>query len=124
MKTIIALTVLLNLTAVSAQVAHPGYYSADWKITKVSPMCPNDIPSGAVCFGLGSIVNVEAKIGCGDTVISKHFDVLDTNVIEAQSVVKANPYVRCAGQKKIKDVVLVHNPGPVSLENIILEFMN
>lgn len=127
MKTILALTVLLSLSSVSAQVAHPGVYSPTWKITKVSPMCPNDIPDGAVCFGLGSIVQVEATIGCADRLLSARFDVWENNEIHVQSLVKQHPQaplIRCVRAQVLKDTVLVPNPGRVTLVNDILEFSN
>ena len=125
MKTLIALAVLFNMSAVSAQGHAPGFYSAQWKITKVSPMCPNDIPEGAMCFGLGSIVQVEATIGCADTLVSKQFDVWENNEIHAQSLVKRHPkadVIRCIRAQVVTDTVLVPMPGPVTLVNDMLEF--
>lgn len=127
MKTIIALAVLLNISAVSAQVAHPSVYSPIWKITKVSPMCPNNIPSGAQCFGLGSIVTVETTIGCADTLLSKDFDVWENNEIHVSSLAKRHPkadLIRCVRAQRITDTVLVHMPGSVEIVNDILEFAN
>lgn len=127
MKTLIALAVLFNMTAVSAQVQHPSVYSPIWKIKKVSPMCPNDIPAGAVCFGLGSIVTVETTIGCADTLLSKEFDVWENNEIHVNSIAKRHPkadVIRCVRAQTIQDTVLVPMPGQVTIVNDTLEFAN
>lgn len=127
MKTILALTILFSLSSASAQVARPGVYSPIWKITKVSPMCPNTIPDGAVCFGLGSIVQVETTIGCADKLLSKRFDVWDNNEIHVQSLVKQHPQaplIRCVRAQVLTDTVLVPTPGRVILVNDTLEFSN
>lgn len=122
---LLSLFALLNLSAVKAQGYAPGYYSAHWKITKVTPMCPRDIPAGAVCFGLGSIVHVEATIGCVDELKTKEFTVWENNEIHAMSLVKVGPNadrVRCARAQVIQDIVLVPHPGEVTLVNDTLEF--
>lgn len=125
MKALLALVVLFNMSAVSAQNHIPPYYSAKFKITKVSPMCPNDIPSGAVCFGLGSIVNIEAVIGCADTVKHSRIEVWGNNEIHTDVLVKRHPksdLIRCMQAQVLKETVLVHSPGKVTIVNDGIEF--
>jgi hypothetical protein len=128
MKTIIALAVLFNISAVSAQDFAPKYYSAHFDITKVSPMCPATIPTGAQCMAFGSIVEISAHIGCIDKVVYKNIQVVRNNgtiEIHAVSVIKKDPkadVVRCYRANTIKEIVPVHDMGPVTIVNDIVEF--
>jgi hypothetical protein len=125
MKTILALAVLLNVTAVSAQNHIPPYYSAEYKITKVSPMCPSTIPAGAQCMGFGSIVQIEAIIGCTDKVEHKRIDVWGNNEIHTDVLVKRDPNsanIRCYRAQILEETVLVHSPGKVTIVNDGIQF--
>lgn len=125
MKTLLALVVLFNVSAVSAQNHIPPYYSAKFKITKVSPMCPSTIPAGAQCMGFGSIVNIEAIIGCADTVKHSRIEVWGNNEIHTDVLVKRNPHadtIRCMQAQVLKETVLVHSPGKVTIVNDGIEF--
>lgn len=120
---LIALSFFANV--VSASTIMPAeYYSAEFKITKVRPMCPASVPGGAVCMGLGSIVDVAAYVGCTDTEIHTSFDEIYTGMdtqIFAVSVVKRDPNsdrIRCAAPKIIRKTLTVNYPGIVGLHNI------
>lgn len=126
MKTLIAIAVLFNMSAVSAQSRRiPDFYSAKFKITKVSPMCPSTIPAGAQCMGFGSIVQMEATIGCADKVVHSRIEVWGNNEIHTDVHVKRHPkadLIRCARAQVLKETVLVHSPGKVTIVNDGIEF--
>ncbi len=125
MKTIIALTALMIAGSVSAQNHIPEYYSAKYKITKISAMCPISIPAGAKCMGLGSIVQMEAVIGCTDTVVHKRIEVWGNNEIHTDVHVKRDPksdLIRCVQAQVLRETVLVHTPGKVTIVNDGIEF--
>lgn len=125
MKTIIALASLMIAGSVSAQNHIPPFYSAKFKITKVSPMCPRTIPAGAQCMGLGSIVQMEAVIGCADTVVHKRIEVWGNNEIHTDVHVKRHPksdLIRCVQAQVLRETVLVHSPGKVTIVNDGIEF--
>ncbi len=128
MKTIIALAVLFNMTAVSAQDFVPQYYSAHYDIKKITAMCPANIPTGAQCMSFGSIVEINATIGCIDKVVYKNFQVVRNNgnvEIHAVSVVKKDPksdVVRCYKANVVKEIIPVHAMGPITIVNDIVEY--
>lgn len=120
---LIALSFFANVVSAST-VIPPEYYSAEFKITKISPMCPNTVPPEAMCMGLGSIVEVTALAGCADTEVHSSFDVIDTGMdaqIFAVSVVKKHPNadrIRCVAPKFIRKTVTVPYSGIVELHNV------
>lgn len=125
MKALLALAVLLNMSAVSAQSHLPPYYSAEFSIRKVSPMCPATIPAGAQCMGFGSIVEIESVIGCADKVVSKRIEVWGNNEIHTDVLVKRHPksdLIRCMQAQVLKETVLVHSPGKVTIVNDGIQF--
>lgn len=121
MKNVIGLIALSFFASVASASTHlvPEYYSAEFKITKIAPMCPRNLPGGAVCMGLGSIVHVAANIGCADSELLTSFDVVGTDII-AVSVVKrpAEAHsIRCVAPTIIRKTVLVPALGSVELQN-------
>ncbi len=124
MKALLALVVLFNVSVVSAGIV-PPYYSAEFTIKKISPMCPATIPAGAQCMGFGSIVVIEAIIGCTDTVESKRIEVWGNNEIHTDVLVKRAPnaeVIRCMRAQTITETVLVHSPGKVTIVNDGIQF--
>ncbi len=125
MKALLVLSVLFNISSVSAQNHIPPYYSAEFQIKKISPMCPATIPAGAQCMGFGSIVVIEAVIGCTDTVESKRIEVWGNNEIHTDVLVKRAPnsdVIRCNRANVITETVLVHSPGKVKIVNDGIQF--
>lgn len=125
MKALLALVVLFNVSAVSAQNHIPPYYSAEFNIKKISPMCPRTIPAGAQCMGFGSIVVIEAIIGCADTVETKNIDVWENNEIHTDVLVKRAPnsdLIRCMRAQVLTETVLVNYPGKVTIVNDGIQF--
>jgi hypothetical protein len=125
MKTLLALAVLMNVSVVSAQSHIPPYYSAEYKITKISPMCPAHLPDGAQCAGFGSIVYIEATIGCTDQVVEKHITVTENNEIHTDVLVKRDPNsdrIRCYKAQVLKETVAVPYPGKVTIVNDGIQF--
>jgi hypothetical protein len=88
-------------------------------------MCPADIPAGAQCMGFGSIVQIEAIIGCTDKVERKRIEVWANNEIHTDVLVKRDPNsdrIRCYRAQVLKEIVPVHSPGAVSIVNDGIEF--
>lgn len=127
MKTLIASAFCLFAFAASAQDYRPEYYKAEFSISKVSPMCPSNIPDGAVCMGLGSLVEVQAPIGCKDQVVFKEFSVVrNFNEVEIHAVALVKKHakadvIRCRHAQVIREIVPVHEMGPVRIINSTID---
>lgn len=98
------------------------YYSAEFEITKISPMCPASVPGGAVCAGLGSIVEIVATIDCNDQMVSfKTYEDTSTSLVtelHVMNVVRRGNRTRfCFAPVFVKKTVTVFNVGPVVLVN-------
>lgn len=66
-----------------------SFTTAEFSITKVSPMCPAPKPGQVSCMSTAGKVVVMATVGCLDKMIFSHFEV-EENVIRAVSVVRAD----------------------------------
>ena len=129
MKTVFFLIAALISTVASANFETANeYYAAKFRITKISPMCPTTVPNGASCFGLGSIVHVEAVLGCGDELLFAKFDEVDNNNgtvdLFASSLVRttAKPgQMRCMAITMVKRDIPVHALGKINLINVDLK---
>lgn len=125
MKFIMALSFAFLATASQAQSTWgPEYYTADFQIVQLSPMCPTSIPNGASCMGFGSIVTVEATLGCGDELIFSQFEEKKSyeNVdLYAISLVKRHPNskaIRCIRANTIRKKIRVNSMGHINLINL------
>ncbi|HXH29405.1 MAG TPA: hypothetical protein VNJ01_01210 [Bacteriovoracaceae bacterium] len=117
MKYLLTLTALITFTTAQAAPVPPVYYSVDFQIEKIEPMCPRSIPAGAVCMGLGSVVTLGADLGCGDKMVYSDFETMDQNgstVVHAVSVVKASHSrtSSCSRNKVLRTLTIPH--GTVS----------
>lgn len=85
-----ALSLLSFNAFADAQIA---FTTAEFRVVKVSPMCPPPAPGRMSCMALGGTVTVETTIGCLDKLIFSHFEMAtDTAVptLRAVSVVRAD----------------------------------
>jgi hypothetical protein len=125
MKYLMALSLAFLATTSPAQSTWgPEYYTANFQIMNVSPLCPQTVPNGATCMGYGSIVTVEATLGCGDELIFSRFEEEKSyeNVdLYAISLVKRHPnskVIRCIRANTIIKKVRVNSMGNINLINL------
>ncbi len=127
MKTIMALAFAVLSFNVSAQTETPEFYSPEFTVAKISPMCPRSIPSGAMCGGYGSIVTVSATLGCLDSLefFSTKTVAHDLKVeLHIVSVAFRNPEsarVRCNRANTVTKVVPVPQMGQVTVINTVIQ---
>ncbi len=92
MKKLIGL-MALSLLSLNGFAGEISFTTAEFRVVKVSPMCPPPAPGRMTCMALGGTVTVEATIGCLDELIFSHFEMAtDTEVptLRAVSVVRAD----------------------------------
>lgn len=115
--------VFISTTSFANSQLPPEYYSAQFRITNISPMCPSTIPGGAQCAGLGSIVTAEAMIGCADKLVYSKFDERANNygtvTVYATSLVKnVGSNIRCFAPQIIRKTFSVFSLGKIKLVNV------
>lgn len=92
MKTMIGL-MALSLLSFNAFAGQISFTTAEFRVVKVSPICPTPAPGQMTCMALGGTVTVETTIGCLDELVASHFEMAtDTLVptLRAVSVVRAD----------------------------------
>ncbi len=92
MKTMIGF-MALSLLSFNAFAGQISFTTAEFRVVKVSPMCPPPAPGQMTCMALGGTVTVETTIGCLDELVASHFEMAtDTLVptLRAVSVVRAD----------------------------------
>lgn len=93
MKNLIAVMAVSLLSFNAFAEGQISFTTADFRIVKVSPMCPTPAPGQMTCMALGGTVTVETTIGCMDKLLFSHFEMAnDTTVptLRAVSVVRAD----------------------------------
>jgi hypothetical protein len=128
MKKLLTIALMgLSFSAFSYE-EEPRYYAADFKIVSVRPMCPINIPGGAVCMGIGSIVTVETTLhGCLDNLVFSDFQERSIGAgveLYAVGVAKEDPRsksVRCVRANKVSKTVTVNGLGSIRLLNQTIE---
>lgn len=78
-----------SLLSVPAFAGHISYSTAEFAITKVSPMCPAPRPGEVTCMSTAGKVTVMATVGCLDKVVFSQFEV-EGNELHAVSVVRVD----------------------------------
>ena len=129
MKNLIVLAfAALSFNASASDEQAPEYYSPEFTITKVSPMCPRNIPSGAMCGGYGSIVTISANLGgCLDSLVFHEVKkIAGSRGVELHSVAVAlrNPEsarVRCIRANSVSKTIAVPEMGEVTIVNSIIQ---
>ncbi len=116
------LLIVSMLFSVSTFASVSPYYSAEFEVVNVSPMCPRSVPNSAVCMGLGSIVKLVASVDCNDNLISfDSYEDASTSLVtelHVMNVIKRGKSLRrCFAPKLIQKTVTVLNMGPVSIVN-------
>ncbi len=122
MKKMIGL-MALSLLSFNSFAGDISFTTAEFRIVKVSPMCPPPAPGQMTCMALGGTVTVEATIGCMDKLMFSHFEMAtDTLVptLRAVSVVRfdtASLRATCL-QNKIKKTVNLPDLSGTKMEII------
>lgn len=90
MKKMIGL-LALSLLSFNSFAGQISFTTAEFRVVKVSPICPPPAPGQMTCMALGGTVTVETTIGCLDELLFSHFEMAtDTLVptLRAVSVVR------------------------------------
>lgn len=115
MKTLLTVLAFISIATANAQETKaPEYYSANFEIEKITPMCPAPSEGKMVCMAMGAVVTLKATIGCADTfLLADITEVGDLRLvrhtqIHVASVVKAHPQrdvIRCAKAQVIRKTI-------------------
>ena len=95
MKNLFGLMALVSMS-VSFNAFAEGqivFTTAEFRVVKVSPMCPTPAPGQMTCMALGGTVTVETTLGCLDKLIFSHFEMANDTLVptlRAVSVVRAD----------------------------------
>lgn len=120
----LSLVSLLFVSSVSfAQDSLSRYYSAEFTVDKVIPMCPR-VPGRISCMSLAGKVILKATLGCGDKLIFSEFETSTEGRPEilAVSVVKSTSRnLRCFGLTEVRKEVQVPNVQNIVVTNMTIE---
>lgn len=128
MKTLIALSfAALSLNSFAGDIAG-RYYSPEFTITKISPLCPKPAPGQVTCMAYGSKVTISATLGCVDKLLFHEVKTFPTRkgmVIQSVAVAYADPMslrALCFRENTVKKVISVPEiDGNITIVNEIIE---
>mgnify|MGYP001293520450 CR=1 FL=1 len=64
MKKLLILAITLTSFFAHAEQAVMDFYTGNFELVEVAPMCPPSVPNGASCMAIGSIITVKSYAGC------------------------------------------------------------
>lgn len=117
--------IVMSLISSNVSAGEISFTTAEFRVVKVSPICPPPAPGRMTCMALGGTVTVEATIGCLDELLFSHFELAtDTTMqtLRAVSLVRADSdsqRVMCTRLNTIRKTV-----GLPSLNGITMEIVN
>lgn len=122
MKTILFLMAFLSVNAFAWDPSR--FYAGNFEIVDISPMCPKNIPAGAQCFGLGSIVRISTTTGCDDKLAFFDTEIVPTSngvELHVASVFKrGSRKILCYVAPVVIKTIPVHHMGNIELINVEL----